>query len=111
MIKGRGPKDTYWESFIAPKAGGDVDPLHSSPKFWACANCRSLEPVEKIVLIGKMPLCGECSGADKATAIPTGGVEEIIERIIESGREKLSSRPGTKKSHRTKRQKRRPLKN
>ena len=111
MIKGRGPREMIWDSVPGAKASVDVDYPESTPKFWACANCRTLEPVANITLIGKIPLCQECCGSKQEQAIPAGGVEEIIDRILSAGREKLSNTRKARHPRAKRQSKVKPLKN
>ena len=89
----------------------DIDMSTGAPTSWMCANCRVVEPVDRITLIGKIPLCPECTGGAKAEPIPAGGVEEIIERILSAGREKLSNTRKARHPRAKRQSKVKPLKN
>ena len=84
----------FWTSSGVPGDGPDVDLSIGAPTSWVCANCRVVEPVDRITLIGKIPLCPDCSGGAKAEPIPAGGIEEVIERILRDAR--ANKHPGRK---------------
>lgn len=100
-----------WDAVVGGKMARDIDLPDSTPKFWTCANCRVVEPVANITLIGKMPLCPDCSGAKQDSAITAGGVEEIIDRILKQGRNKLSLDRKARHPRAKRRSKVKPLKN